>query len=536
MFTLSCSQSNMELGLSHTINRNQSYDAIRRGELASLRVLHFDHNPQVDPVYVTKGSVKVPWKTPADALKENTLPDFSGACWYFGEALSKRMSADALNGGMAVPIGLIESAYGGTMIESWFDSDVQLSSCSNITCTAKQTIHFTKATESECFSSVSGRKGAGANGQLYNGMVLPFVNMSVKGFLWYQGENNLAYMAGNVLDRTGYACMLPALIENWRRVWSAQTGTTDPNAPFGIVQLADSTDEGWGCNVPQMHWAQTANVGYAPNTFLPHTFMAAAHDLPDPWDDGCEEGAKCCVDTGEPVDPTCGPHRGYLIQTGKYPGVSQPVTPSAGTTIHPRIKRQIGQRLAQAAWSLVYGHTEVAWTGPVLAGCALTTDSKGQRQLRVRFNASLLQGDQVVVADYNRTERASVTWLLVNTSVPADADKNFVYANRKPWWGDDYTWINADISPDPKDPTSVLVDVPTFGTISAIRYGHGSPKGHPQDGHDKICCGDRNFGLDPCLPESCPISSRANELPAMPFHAQIVNGKCKCFAPQTCDS
>ena len=63
-------------------------------------------------------------------------------------------------------------------------------------------------------------KGAGANGQLYNGMVLPFVNMSLKGWNWYQGENNLGFHTGNVLDNAGYACMLPTMIANWRRMWS----------------------------------------------------------------------------------------------------------------------------------------------------------------------------------------------------------------------------------------------------------------------------------------------------------------------------
>jgi hypothetical protein len=28
-------------------------------------------------------------------------------------------------------------------------------------------------------------------------------------------ENNLPYLAGNVLDQAGYACSLPALIKNW---------------------------------------------------------------------------------------------------------------------------------------------------------------------------------------------------------------------------------------------------------------------------------------------------------------------------------
>ena len=79
---------------------------------------------------------------------------------------------------------------------------MQLDACTNITCTTNQTSHFTKATKAACLASsdtglepatydwdagVHGvAKGAGANGELYNGMVLPFVNMSLKGWTWYQ--------------------------------------------------------------------------------------------------------------------------------------------------------------------------------------------------------------------------------------------------------------------------------------------------------------------------------------------------------------
>ena len=63
------------------------------------------------------------------------------------------------------------------------------------------------------------------------------------------------------------------MIAEWRAAWSAEPGTTSPDAPFGIVLLADSTDEGWGSNVPQMHWAQTANHGVAPNAHLPGTCL-----------------------------------------------------------------------------------------------------------------------------------------------------------------------------------------------------------------------------------------------------------------------
>jgi hypothetical protein len=59
-----------------------------------------------------------------------------------------------------------------------------------------------------------------------------------------KGENNLGYHAGNVLDKKGYACMMTTLIQAWRAAWSVEGGTTPADAPFGIVMLADSSDEG----------------------------------------------------------------------------------------------------------------------------------------------------------------------------------------------------------------------------------------------------------------------------------------------------
>lgn len=47
-------------------------------------------------------------------------------------------------------------------------------------------------------------------------------------------------------------------------------------------------------------------------------------------------------------------------------------------------------------------------------------------------------------------------WVLT-TALPTDADKNYVYTNRKPWWGDSSSWINVDIAADPLDKSSVLV-------------------------------------------------------------------------------
>ena len=78
---------------------------------------------------------------------------------------------------------------------------------------------------------------------------------------------------GNSAMHTGYACQQVALIKQWRELWSATTGTTDPMAPFGLVTLAPSGTEG-GADIGTMRWAQTANYGYAPNPALPNVFIA----------------------------------------------------------------------------------------------------------------------------------------------------------------------------------------------------------------------------------------------------------------------
>ena len=82
-------------------------------------------------------------------------------------------------------------------------------------------------------------------------------------------ENNLFETAGNIEQNDGYACMLSTLMRSWRAVWSSTPGTTSADAPFGVVTLADATDEGWGCNMLQMHWAETGNVGFLPNRYMP---------------------------------------------------------------------------------------------------------------------------------------------------------------------------------------------------------------------------------------------------------------------------
>ncbi|MBS1663295.1 MAG: hypothetical protein JST68_19785 [Bacteroidetes bacterium] len=65
---------------------------------------------------------------------------------------------------------------------------------------------------------------------LYNGMIAPLTDATIKGVLWYQGE-------ANVSRTVEYATTFPALVSNWRARWK------QPALPFLLVQLAGNGEE-----------------------------------------------------------------------------------------------------------------------------------------------------------------------------------------------------------------------------------------------------------------------------------------------------
>jgi hypothetical protein len=92
---------------------------------------------------------------------------------------------------------------------------------------------------------------------------------------------------GNTRDRTGYSCMMKALVDSYRAAWSVVPGTTDPLFPIGVVTIADGSEEGWGYSFAQLHWAQTGSYGTLPNAAMPNTFLG------DAWDAGDVSSRRC---------------------------------------------------------------------------------------------------------------------------------------------------------------------------------------------------------------------------------------------------
>jgi sialate O-acetylesterase len=136
---------------------------------------------------------------------------------------------------------------------------------------------------------------------LYNTMVAPAINYSIKGFVWYQGEAN----SGRPLE---YAQLLPALISDWRRKWQ------EGELPFLYVQLPNFMEVDYSPS--ESTWAELRE-SQLKTLSVSNTGMAVS------------------IDAGEWND------------------------------IHPLDKKDIGDRLALAGEHLAYGDKDLVYSGPI---------------------------------------------------------------------------------------------------------------------------------------------------------------------------
>ena len=196
-----------------------------------------------------------------------------------------------------------------------------------------------------------------------------------------------------------------------------------------------------------------------------------------------------------------------------------------GPLVHPRLKKPVGQRLAASAINLVYGGSH-AVTGPTIAGCTLKQASSSRpSSLTLTFDLQLLRESKLLVQPYDTAYANRSAFLaLVNESSagPLWVPLNIALSNSTGAHS-----IDVDLSPlNGKAPI-------------AIRYAWGALD--RPDGDDVRCCMKDPQGLATCTPAQCPIFAAVPGapfagLPANPFIAKIVDGKCVCPSPQSCDA
>ena len=131
-----------------------------------------------------------------------TVGEFSAVLYFFGRKLHQELG---------VPVGLINSSWGGTVAEAW---------------TSREALEG-----DEDFRPILERgakfdpKIPNQPAVLFNGMIHPLLNFAIRGVVWYQGESNCA-------RAEQYQKLFPTLIQDWRKRW----GLGD--FPFYFVQLA----------------------------------------------------------------------------------------------------------------------------------------------------------------------------------------------------------------------------------------------------------------------------------------------------------
>lgn len=259
----------------------------------------------------------------------STVGGFSATAYFFGRRLHQELG---------VPVGLINSSVGGTSIESWTSMPAQ----SAVAAIAPR-LDAWKASDAdydETLAASNYEKALGswqkraaaakASGKpaprkpqlavrprqdrnypsnLFNGKINALVGYTLKGAVWYQGENSSGRGFAHL-----YGQQLQTLIADWRTRWG------QGDFPFAWVQLPNF-------KAPQTQPAETSGwvlvqEGMLKTLSVPHTGMAIT------------------IDVGEEKD------------------------------IHPKDKQTVGQRLAQWALATVYDKDLIPM-GPIYRSAAI---------------------------------------------------------------------------------------------------------------------------------------------------------------------
>lgn len=188
-------QSNMEMPLKGFQGQpiEGSMEAILDSYNANLRLFH-----------VKKVGSKTPLKQLAqksswEVCNPESAANFSAIGYFYGQQLQRILN---------VPVGIIVSSWGGSKIQAWMNEE---------TLQPIQTIDYSNFDFKDKLNQTPTA--------LYNAMIHPMVNYTIKGALWYQGESNKG-------EFKLYKKLLPAMVNQWRKEWNVG------EFPFYFVQIA----------------------------------------------------------------------------------------------------------------------------------------------------------------------------------------------------------------------------------------------------------------------------------------------------------
>ncbi|MBN1346904.1 MAG: sialate O-acetylesterase [Phycisphaerae bacterium] len=303
-------QSNMGFPVSHSAGAGQ---VIAESANPMIRLFTVERTPSGKPL--SEVTVGHPWVEAGP----KTVGGFSAVGYFFGKELQAAIK---------VPVGLINSSWGGTSAQAWTQHEA-LASDPALKAYLDRWERYLKtdypkqkaaypARLAKWQQTAKAAKAAGKNvprkppvpagpdsqrqpSALFNGMIHPLLPYAIRGAIWYQGESNAG--EGDL-----YRKLFPAMIANWRQVWG------QGDFPFLFVQLAPFEGK-----ADQPPWAEI--------------------------------------------------RESQLVTAQKVPGVGMAVITDLGERkdIHPKRKAPVGARLALAARAIAYGE-KIVYSGPEYSG------------------------------------------------------------------------------------------------------------------------------------------------------------------------
>ena len=302
-------QSNMEWRVSNT---NDAEAEIARAAYPAIRHIEIDHlmlPEPVDDVQSKKG-----W----ELCTPETVASFTAAGYFFGKELYEKLD---------VPIGLVNSSWGGSNIEAFtsLEGFRQVPELAETVRRIEGSLPGNPAYKKAVFETMAktrdwlrqAREAMVEDERVpfppalpknvvpllnwvdpankHNGMVHGLVPYRIRGSIWYQGESNHS-------DGMLYVKKTQALVAGWRKAWG------QPDLPYYYVQIAPYL---YGDEDPEIlptFWEAQAAI----EREIPNTAMAVIHDVGNLKD------------------------------------------------IHPRDKKSVGHRLASLALAKTYGMDIVA--------------------------------------------------------------------------------------------------------------------------------------------------------------------------------
>ncbi|MEN6301608.1 MAG: sialate O-acetylesterase [Armatimonadia bacterium] len=308
-------QSNMQMTVQSSA---RAPEEIAAANYPQIRLFRVPNKTAVEP----QTDVVSQWQECSPA----TVPSFSAAGYFFGRDLHQALK---------VPVGLINSSWGGTAAEAWttvpslkadpeyqtmferwdkmiadypanmekwkaavekWKADVE---AWNAACEKAKAENQPLPPKPVQPRGPNGPESPNRPGNLYNGMINPLINFAIRGAIWYQGEAN----AGRAYQ---YRKLMPLMITDWRTKWGYDFPFYQVNLANYMARKDQPGDSAWA----ELREAQT---------------MTAA--LPN-------NGQAVIIDVG------------------------------LADNIHPTDKQTVGNRLAVLALAKTYGKGN-EWSGPM---------------------------------------------------------------------------------------------------------------------------------------------------------------------------